>query len=115
MSQSRGVNMKFVNLDLRASDRDHFNAWKELNKDRLWEVLDRLTDDGYKMQFGYDNKFSCRVANLSCLNEKDDNYGHIMPSRAATVEEAIWIALFKHLEVTKGHWPTGSDISDTWG
>lgn len=117
MSQGYGgkAQVKFVNLEMQPRDREPFKAWKAEKAKEFWSMIERMTDSGYRFSFGHDDKFNCKVCNVTCTDTKSPNYPGIMPSRADEIEETLWIALYKHHVICQGEWPLGGEEGQRWG
>lgn len=104
---------KYVNLELYPRDRAFFEKYKEENAGKEWDLLQRLVEDGYKFSSGWDERQNRPNFTITCMNENSPNYTGVMPSHSDTIEEAMWIALYKHYDLLKEEWPIANE--GRWG
>jgi hypothetical protein len=98
------VNMpRFVDVKLTAEQRAAFLVWEKREGD-LVTLLQSMADDGYRVGVSWSGEQQAYTVSLTCRAEGDPNNGLCMTSFAKTLSTALWLALYKHLEVTGGRW-----------
>jgi hypothetical protein len=94
---------RFVDVKLTAEQRAAFLVWEKREGD-LVTLLQSMADDGYRVGVSWSGEQQAYTVSLTCRGEGDPNNGLCMTSFAKTLSTALWLALYKHLEVTGGRW-----------
>lgn len=101
-----GTLPRFVDVKLTAEERDEFTSWPARDGN-LVTFLQSMADDGYRVGVAWSGEQQAYVVSLTCRAEGNVNSGLCMTSFARTLETALWLALYKHLEVTGEKWLEG--------
>lgn len=105
---TRAVAMpRFVDVKLTAEQREEFQTWESRGGD-LVTFLQSLADDGYRVGVSWSGEQQAYTVSLTCRQEGSVNAGLCMTSFARTLSTALWLALYKHLEVTREQWMEGA-------
>lgn len=99
------VQAQFVNYDLTDDDKSQFKTWAETNAQRLGELLDNLTDAGYRITIKRDTYHDCFSAWLQTDDEKSGNYGFILSGRSRSATMALFGVCFRHYRLFETDWP----------
>jgi len=94
---------RFVDVKLTGDDRLVFLHWEGRENDLVME-LQRLADDGYRIGVSWSGEQQAYTASLTGRGEGNPNNGLCMTSFAKTLENALWLALFKHHVMCRGQW-----------
>ncbi len=105
----------FVDVRIRASDKDAFKTWAQSNANDSVDLLSTLVNSGYKVSVSWSDYQDCYTASFTGQEEKSPNYHLVMTSRSDDLWEAIMIGLYKHFVQCGGEdWPTDRQTND-WG
>lgn len=108
--------IEFVTLVLTKSDEKAFVEWHGAQKIELISHLATMVTDGYKLSFSHDFDHDCFIVACTGTKNASDNVGRCFTSRAGTVQEACWLAVYKHYVVCDGaSWGEPSDGIMSWG
>lgn len=103
-TQSDAVGMpRFVDVQLSAEQRDEFSTWDARNGD-LVRFMQSLADDGYRVGVAWNGKQNAYTVSLTCREMGSVNEGLCMTSFAGSLTTALWLAIYKHVEVTRENW-----------
>lgn len=106
---------RFVDVPIGADDRRAFLEWIPEAGD-LVLMLSALCDCGYRVGCSWSGEHQTYTVSLTCRNPEDVNNGLCMTSFAKALDKAIALALYKHQELTRGHWlGEGSAGSEDFG
>lgn len=94
---------RFVDVKLTAEDRLDFLRWEQRTDDVVG-LLQALSDDGYRVGCSWSGEQQAYTVSLTGRGEGNPNKGLCMTSFAKTLENAMWLALFKHHVITRGAW-----------
>jgi len=94
---------RFIDIRLSADQRAGFTAWERRGGD-LITFLQSMVDDGYRVGVAWNGKQSAYTASITCKEPGCVNEGLCMTSFAGTLSTALWLVLYKHLEVTQENW-----------
>lgn len=108
---NQGSLPRFVDVKLTAEQREEFKTWERRGGD-LVTFLQSMADDGYRVGVSWSGEQQAYTVSLTCRQEGNPNNGLCMTSFAKTLSTALWLALYKHLEVTGEQWVDGSFGSD---
>lgn len=89
------------------ADKAAFEKWRGTAE--VATLLDDLISEDYKVSFSYDEKHDAYMCSVSCYNPHLENFKYTMTSRAATVIDVMYLALYKHYEVAKEVWGATSE------
>lgn len=106
--------IKYVNLELSDRDREPLAEWVKASKAEIWSMAESMANAEYQFSLKWDDKFSCFLVNVTCMDKNSPNFGGVMPSRSDALEEAFIIAIYKHYVVCKEQWPIGEGRA-RWG
>lgn len=106
-SGQTGAMPRFVDVKLTAEQRTEFVGW-ERRKGDLVTFLQSMADDGYRVGVSWSGEQQAYTVSLTCRDAENPNNGLCMTSFAKTLSTALWLALYKHLEVTQERWVDGS-------
>lgn len=105
--QGNGAGMpRFVDVKLTAEQRNGFAVWSSRAGD-LVTFIQSLADDGYRVGVSWSGEQQAYTVSLTCRAEGNVNNGLCMTSFARTLETALWLAIYKHVEVTQEKWVEG--------
>ena len=107
-TQVRGGNDNFkgyIQHTLTKEEKDNYDLWLIVDDD-IWNDLQVLVDNGYKVGIGYDGYNQTFQCSLTCNNSKDDNFGWVLVARAPDVYNCVRLVLYKHLVLLMGDWST---------
>ena len=106
---------KFVNYTLTKAETGRLkkfaaDEWQGGN----W--LEKVVEEGYKVTFSYDDRVKCHCCWLIPQGSSETgNDGLILSGRGGTLVNAAIEAVFKHVRLFQGNWPSvTSDGSWTW-
>lgn len=103
--EARGAGMpRFVDVKLTAEERDGFLSWTKRGGPNLVTFLQSMADDGYRVGVSWSGEQQAYTVSLTCRQAGNVNEGLCMTSFAKTLENALWLALYKHLVVAEEHW-----------
>lgn len=94
---------RFVDVKLTAEQRAEFQGWEKRGGD-LVTFLQSMADDGYRVGVSWSGEQQAYTVSLTCRDTENPNNGLCMTSFAKTLSTALWLALYKHLEVTRERW-----------
>lgn len=94
---------QFVDVKLTAEQRLEFSTWKTRDGD-LVTFLQSMADDGYRVGVAWSGERQSYTVSITCREAGSVNAGLCMTSFAGTLETALWLALYKHIEVTGERW-----------
>lgn len=98
---------RFVDVKLTQEQREEFSRYRLLNDDHVG-ALQSLADDGYRVGVSWSGEQQAYIVSLTCRNPDSPNNGLCMTSFAKTLETAVRLAFYKHVEVTQECWVEGS-------
>lgn len=94
---------RFVDVTLSSEQREEFTVWERRSGD-LVALLQSMADDGYRVGVSWSGAQQAYTVSITCRQEGSVNEGLCMTSFAKTLSTALWLALYKHVEVTQGDW-----------
>lgn len=97
---------RFVDVKLTAEQREEFKTWERRGGD-LVTFLQSMADDGYRVGVSWSGEQQAYTVSITCRDAENPNNGLCMTSFAKTLSTALWLALYKHLEVTGERWVEG--------
>lgn len=93
----------FVNIRLSDEQKDSFHLWLEANSAHYPADFDDMLNSGCKISFAYDAQHQAYVVStMGALMLADPNKRFASTSRAGTLNEAIALTVWKHLELCRG-------------
>lgn len=106
----------FVNINLNLDRKQAFHSW-DLGEVELFTLLGEVVDDLYRVSFSSANDGNAVMCALTCRDTGSLNAGWCMTSRAPTWQEALRVALWKHMVLCDGDWSEyfEGDVDDSWG
>lgn len=102
---------RFVDVKLTAEQREEFGGWGQRSGD-LVAFLQALADEGYRVGVSWSGEQQAYTVSLTGRSDDNPNKGLCMTSFARTLQTALWLALYKHIVVTDGHWMESAFGSD---
>jgi len=96
---------QFVNYDLTEDDKSKFKTWATSYSERLGELLDNITNAGYRVTIKHDTYHDCFAAWIQTDDEKSGNYGFILSGRSRSGTMALFGVLFRHYVLFETDWP----------
>jgi hypothetical protein len=103
-----GTMPRFVDVKLTAEERDLFLAWSKRGGPDLVTFLQSLADDGYRVGVSWAGEQQAYTVSLTCRQSGNVNEGLCMTSFAKTLENALWLAIYKHTVVADERWAEAS-------
>lgn len=97
---------QFINHTFNEDDKARFKAWLSDKSTDIWDLLDKLTDSGYKLSVKYDSYTDAQACFIQTDDEKSDNYGFILTGRSRSGSLACAAALYRHYVLWECQWPT---------
>lgn len=114
IKQNYGV--EFVNITVSTADKNKFDAWVGTQTVELAEIMTHIITSGYKLSVSLDQNNDCYICALTGTEDQRWNSKKCMTSRADSIEEAIWLAAYKHLVICDGgDWGESNSRSIAWG
>lgn len=114
-NMARNKDWTFSPLKLTRSDVDKLEIFVEAHEHDLQMIFDIFADDHLKFSASYVTDKDSWVVTLTPKEDNSFNSRISMTSWAATVQEALWIAAYKHIEICdRKAWPK-EDTSANWG
>lgn len=105
----------YADIDLDHDQREDFTKWMEANSDAIFEQLPLVLADGYKLSVVYKPEREAWIATLTGMPDAVANVNVSMSSFHQTVEDALGLALYKHVVIANGgDWGLIAK-PDTWG
>lgn len=98
--------VSFINYDFDDSTRRKFKEWFHEQIEHTFDMVDALVDSGYSVSIKRDNRNQCYSSFIIPTDDKSRNAGFILAGRGSTTLSAIMGALYRHLVVFDGQWPT---------
>lgn len=105
----------FVNVRLDRADSKRFATWQEDNREHLETLLDELVVAGNRLSATFDGKNSCFIVSITNRIEGDPNKNCCFSSRSDTLDEAIWLAMYKFHVLLNGSVWTEQAEATNWG
>jgi len=99
----KGAFKGFIQHNLTAEEKKAYDNWT-LSPDDLWDAIERIIDNGYKLSTSHDDYNSTRQASLTCNNPKLPDYGWVLVARAPDSFNAIALIVFKHTVLLGENW-----------
>lgn len=99
-----GAMPRFVDVKLSAEERDGFLSWAKRGGPDLVDFLQSLADDGYRVGVTWAGEQQAYTVSLTCRQSGNVNEGLCMTSFAKTLENALWLAIYKHVVVADHRW-----------
>jgi len=104
-----GPNMKrqfktqwtFADIELDHSQREAFGQWLETTGPDLFDILPGVLEAGYKLSIVFKPERDAWIATLTGMPEAPYNANVSMSSFHQTAEEAIGLALYKHIVIAE--------------
>lgn len=100
---SAGTLPRFIDIKLTAEQREEFKTWERRGGD-LVTFLQSMADDGYRVGVSWSGEQQAYTVSVTCRDPENPNNGLCMTSFAKTLSTALWLALYKHLEVAHERW-----------
>ena len=97
---------QFINHYFTDDDKSKFKAWATSVAASLWELIDKLTDDGYSLTVKFDSYTDAYACFIQTRDEKSSNYGYILTGRSRSGSMAIFAALYRHYVLFEADWPS---------
>lgn len=97
---------QFINHTFSEDDRRSFKAWQAEHGEEVWDMLDRLLDDGYALSVKPDAYTGAVAAYISPVTPENPNSGYILSGRARSCEMAALSVLYRHYALFEADWPT---------
>lgn len=115
LSKQELETMEFVDYQLSDDEKSACSTWSELPSTDLLEEANNICADGYRITFTRDKKNSCVVVTVigKTVGNSNDNRG--MSTRHATIEIALLMAVYKHIEIFNGGEWSESDPQSMFG
>lgn len=108
--------INFVGLTLSKKDRKGFVSWVEKDTAGLMSHIVTMATDGYKISQSYDLDNGCFIVAVTGGKNAAHNVSCCFTSRAGELEEALWLAVYKHFVVAGGEqWADPEDDRMAWG
>lgn len=114
LKQNYGV--EFVNITVSTADKAQFDSWVGSQNVELTEIMTHIISSGYKLSVSLDQNNDCYICALTGTEDQRWNAKKCMTSRADSIEEAIWLAAYKHVVICgAGDWGESNSRNTTWG
>lgn len=108
----------FVNIRLDDEQKENFLGWFEVNAGRTSELVDDLLGQSAKVALAFDAENQCYIATVTGALVSNSNERYVATSRAASLTEALGLAVWKHFYLCEGDYgnykPRGSTFMK-WG
>jgi len=117
VKSNKSVEIEFLNWELSPEEKTAAKAY-EIDSNSVFEALERLIDDGYRVSFKRDDFNKCFNVSLTEPADNGRKVCRCIVSRGPTVLNAARIACFKHFELLEGDWGKISAVAierDVWG
>jgi hypothetical protein len=110
-----GDNAVFADVSLTTDDKAAFSSWIDdaLPDIDIW--IAALTDDSYRVSLKFDYNNNCYSAALTQQDDKHNNAGLIIMSRANTAVEALMMSAYKVFVLFEGERLPIRDQNNAWG
>ena len=106
----------FVEIKLLAGDKPKVLAWAEKNVTNPLEVIDDITELGYKVSISYIDDRNSYVVSVSGSDRTPQNNKQTITTWSSNLEECLIMAGYKILHLTKdGKWEDYATESSDWG
>lgn len=105
----------FANIVLTSEQRDEFQTYLNDPSTDGYELLGIVIEQGYKFSASYDPEHNAWIATLTGTPLSRENDKTSMSSRHQTLYEAVTLACFKHLVVSKGGVWADNNPRASWG
>lgn len=105
---------EWVHVDMTPEQKGEYRAW-DFETEDVVEALGGFLSGGYKLTCNYNTSNSTFQASLICNAEKETNSGRGVSGYAATLWDAIRVAVYKVVVILPDDWadykaPGGNDI-----
>lgn len=108
--------IEFVDLTLTKADAKKFTDWVSKQDKPLILWLSNLITDGYKVSQSADFEHNCVIVAVTGKSTAAFNTDRCFTSRAEEIEEALWMAVYKHYVVCDGaSWGEPHNDTLSWG
>jgi len=115
-AQRKDYSVEFVNITISTSDKPKFEAWVQNEQADIFELLTHILASSYKVSTSLDQSNDCYIASFTGKEDCRYNAKKCLTSRAGTLEEALWLNLYKHFAICdQGDWGAGSNSQSAWG
>lgn len=106
----------FINRELTADEKQGLKKLWGGGEFDVFDALDRLADEGYRVTLKYDAYGDCMAAFMQHSDPKHGNANKILTGRGRTVRSAAMEMLYKHHEIFAEVWPGRENPTgyDTW-
>jgi len=97
---------QFINHNFTPDDKAKFKEWAASSMAQLGDIIDRLTDDGYRITLKPDDYTGAYACFLQAISPDSDNAGFILTGRSHSSSMALLAAVYRHYVLFEGDWPT---------
>lgn len=108
----------FINIRLDDEQKSSFLAWFEDNTQTISRLLEDALGEGIKHGLSYDGKNQCFICTFTGALVFGSTERYVSTSRAATMLEAIALAVWKHFVLCDGdygNYKPGNGSFLNWG
>lgn len=114
--KSFNYGVTFVNARLSVRDKKDVEAWIAKQDWLSTEFVANMIADGYKCTFSYDDNNDCVIYSMTGKEDQTHNAKKCLVTRAATLEDAVMVAAYKHIVMfDQGDWGEGDGAQQAWG
>lgn len=96
----------FINYDMTDDTKKMFKAWAHENAVNIFDLIDKLTEEGINVSIKWDTYNHCFGCYLVPTGSAKRNIGFILTGRGSSSFGALAGALYRHYVIFEGTWDT---------